>query len=204
MGSTTGGAITAYDRLYLPYRFGLLVSAQKAPGSRILEPTSELQSLKLQTELGLGYRFMLAEAGFFTTYLVPQVGMAFGWEHDVIMHRTPVVDAGCVDLTCPITTDTVENRQSRWFWRPTVGVGLQASVFELGYSVQLDTLEPGGLDPPVLSRRVVLRRPSPPTTPVAFHGSASPRLVLPERPLAAMGIKAELTVSGRRRRAARR
>ncbi len=138
VGFNTGGAITAYDRLVMPYRFGLLVAAREQ-GQRTLEPTTELQGLKLQTELGLGYRFMLADAGFFTTYLVPQVGMAFGWERDVFVHRTPVVDAGCVDLSCPVTTDSVETRQSRWFWRPTLGVSLQASVFELGYSVQLET-----------------------------------------------------------------
>lgn len=141
VGFSTGGAITAYDRLYIPYRFGLLLAAQGDPGQRTLEPTTELRGLKLQTELGLGYRFMLAEAGFFTTYLVPQVGMAFGWERDVFAHLTPVVEAGCVELTCPVTTNTVETGQSRWFWRPSLGVSLQASVFELGYSLQLETMD---------------------------------------------------------------
>ena len=129
-GGTLGSALTLDDKLFIPMKIGVLARMHGEKADRAQRPLG----LRVQTELGLGYRWMLSQ-GSFPIYLIPTVGVlgAFQWRDD--KHVTPCA-------RCTLGRQIASQSTTAWRLSPTLGLALNLGFFELSYQAQIDPKSP--------------------------------------------------------------
>lgn len=136
-----GLAATWADRWTLNIAIAPLWAIRTTPESALVNRSST----RALTELSVGYRALLV-AGPVPVYLVPTLGGALRFDSDrTTTTKLELADPACAPSSgpCDLRPVVTEDKTERSRLLPTLGLDLNVSGFDAGYSFQLHTSDVG-------------------------------------------------------------